>query len=218
LTYSAVLTPRLNETISLGHAGRWCLPVFWCGLAILLLANPNRMLSDPDTQWHIAVGETIWRSGMVPHVDLFSHTFAGAPWIARDWLTEVIFFAAYAAGGWSGVTLLAAATIATTYTVLLAALMRRAKVTVAVILVLVAALLAFPQFIARPLIFFLFFAVIWVDTLLRAAERGGPPPLWLLAVVVLWANVHASFTVSFVLAAIIGLEAVLRAPLTGGFE
>ncbi len=51
---------------------------------LLLLVMTDRLLQDPDTHWHIAVGRWIWESGRVPWTDPFSHTFAGAPWIAKE--------------------------------------------------------------------------------------------------------------------------------------
>jgi hypothetical protein len=49
------------------------------------------LLRDPDTLWHIGVGRRILQTGSFPWVDHLSHTFEGHPWIARDWLSEVIF-------------------------------------------------------------------------------------------------------------------------------
>ena len=44
-----------------------------------------------------------------PTVDSFSHTFAGQPWIAKEWLSQLLYFTAYSAAGWAGVMLLALA-------------------------------------------------------------------------------------------------------------
>ena len=44
---------------------------------VCLEALGSSLLSDPDTQWHIAVGRQIWAAGAVPHADLYSHTFFG---------------------------------------------------------------------------------------------------------------------------------------------
>ena len=52
-----------------------------------------------------------------PHVSdgrhLFVH-FAGHPWIAKEWLGQILLALAYMAGGWNGVALLTIATIALT--------------------------------------------------------------------------------------------------------
>ena len=43
--------------------------------------------------------------------DVYSHTSYGAFWLNHEWLAEVIYYAAFLAGGLPGVTLLAAALI-----------------------------------------------------------------------------------------------------------
>src|SRR6266699_389849 len=87
-------------------------------LFVLLVRPSDSYLSDPDTYWHIAVGEKIWQSGSVPQFDELSHTFRGKPWIAKEWLSQLILFAAYTLGGWRSVILITASTIAVTYALL----------------------------------------------------------------------------------------------------
>jgi hypothetical protein len=62
------------------------------GLALFVgLANSGgALLGDPDSHWHIAVGNWILAHGTVPTVDSFSFTFAGQPWIAKEWLSQVL--------------------------------------------------------------------------------------------------------------------------------
>ena len=78
----------------------------------LMLGVSDKMLQDPDTYWHIAVGEQIWFSHRLPWEDELSHTFTGSHWIAKEWLSQLIFFAAYSAASWPGVTFLVGATSA----------------------------------------------------------------------------------------------------------
>ena len=73
----------------------------------------GRLLADPDTLIHVAVGRSIAAHHAVPWTDTFSHTFAGAPWIAKEWLSQILFAGADALAGWAGVALLAAAAAAT---------------------------------------------------------------------------------------------------------
>jgi hypothetical protein len=190
----------------------WTLIVFSCGLFALLLGASNRLLQDPDTQWHIAVGEQIWLTKSLPTVDEFSHTFAGASWIAKEWLAQLILSRAYAIGGWAGVAVLAAVMVTAAFTVLLYSLTRRVKTTVALIIVLLAILPTMGQFVARPLIFSFVLLALWLEGLIGAVERKSAPPLWLLLVIALWANLHASFPVALVIAGIVGLEAIVSAP------
>ena len=38
----------------------------------------------------------------VPQVDTFSYTHEGQPWIAKEWLAQVIYAASWLAAGWAG--------------------------------------------------------------------------------------------------------------------
>src|SRR5215472_9474511 len=74
----------------------------------ILFAFPNYLLNDPDTFWHIRVGQWILDHAQFPTVDSFSYTAAGKPWISTAWLSEILLAAAYKTSGWHGVILLPA--------------------------------------------------------------------------------------------------------------
>ena len=65
-----------------------------------MLGAGNRLLNDPDTYWHIAAGRWIFAHREIPAGDPFSFTFQGAPWVAHEWLAELLFALAWRAGGW----------------------------------------------------------------------------------------------------------------------
>src|SRR4051812_48105464 len=69
--------------------------------ACWLYSIGDRFLMDPDTYWHIATGRDIWASGQLPTTDVKSHTFYDHPWIAKEWLSQLILYSAYSAGGWA---------------------------------------------------------------------------------------------------------------------
>ncbi len=58
------------------------------------------MPAQNDTFWHLRAGADIWRTGEVPRVDHYSHTFAGAPWPDHEWLAQALMFAAVPS--WAG--------------------------------------------------------------------------------------------------------------------
>ena len=70
-----------------------------------LAAFSPAVLGDGDTFSHLATGEWIIAHRAAPHVDPFSLSMAGAPWIAHEWLSEVLLTLAFRLGGWSGVVL-----------------------------------------------------------------------------------------------------------------
>src|SRR5437899_2219164 len=106
------------------------LVVFALLLALLLTVGEG-LLRDPDTLWHIGVGRRILQTGSFPWVDHLSHTFEGHPWIARDWLSEIIFALAYEGGGWRAVAGVTAGVIALTFTLLFSELARQMRLTAA---------------------------------------------------------------------------------------
>ena len=182
-------------------------------LAVFALAAFSpAVLNDGDTWSHLATGEWIVRHGAIPRVDPFSFTFAGSPWTAHEWLSEVLFALCYRAAGWSGVTLLtgAAAGLAT-----FVMANRAARDLSGVALLVVAALsasLVAPSLLARPHILALPVLALWCDGLLRARERAEPPSLALLALMALWANLHGGFAFGLALIGPFALEAWLAAP------
>jgi hypothetical protein len=181
------------------------------GLLALLLALAERLLQDPDTHWHIAVGRWIWRSGGVPWADPFSHTFAGAPWIAKEWLSQLIFAGAFAVGGWTAIVALASLAIAGSFALLYWWLRQKVHATAALAMTVVAIPLSSGQFTARPHVLIFPILVVWSIALVEAAERRSPP--WLLVpVMIVWANLHGSFPIGFVLAGLVAAEAVMSAP------
>src|SRR5215813_7521888 len=83
------------------------------GVYVLLTALAPRLLSDPDTYSHIALGRWILEHGAVPTTDPFSATLRGTHWVAFEWLSQVVFAMAHAAAGWTGVVAVTAVAMAT---------------------------------------------------------------------------------------------------------
>ena len=91
---------------------------------LLLNVTGLPLLADPDSRWHVAIGKWILENGAVPHVDSHSHTFTGQPWIAKEWLSQILLALAERGGGWGAVAALSAASIAATFALMLRLLLR----------------------------------------------------------------------------------------------
>jgi hypothetical protein len=185
-----------------------------CVMATVLTAFAGATLQDPDTWWHVKVGLDLLANGTFPTADTYSYTFAGQPWIAKEWLGQVLLALAYSAGGWNGVAALIIGTICLAVFLLGWFLSAELKPILAVALAFAAAFLISPIYTTRPHIFTLPIIVVWTAMLFRAAQDEKAPPLWLLALVVLWANLHATFTLSFIIAAFAGLNLLARVGLS----
>jgi hypothetical protein len=74
-------------------------------LLVVFCAAAAVMSAQNDTFWHLRTGADIWRTGQIPRVDSYSHTFPGAPWPDHEWLSQALMYGAYRVGGMPGLTL-----------------------------------------------------------------------------------------------------------------
>jgi len=158
----------------------------------MLVAFGPRLLNDPDTYSHIAIGRWIIAHGAVPRADSWSFSMHGAPWITFEWLSEIINATAYDLFGWAGVVSLAAAAIALAIGLLTRFLLRELPPAPTLLMVTATFALLAPHLLARPHVLMLPLMMIWAAALVRCMDRHAPPPYWALPLLVLWANLHGS--------------------------
>jgi hypothetical protein len=207
---------------AIGGATGWTRPLArlipsWPLLVALLafgraLAQPGALLHDPDTYLHIAAGHWMLAHRALPGHDPFSYTFAGAKWVAHEWLAEIVLAAVYDVAGWSGLVLLTVACFAISLALLTRFLLRWAEPFSALIAVALAASLVESHLLARPHILALPLLVLWSGMLFAARDTGAAPPFRLLPVMALWANLHDSYMFGLLLACYLAAEAVLAGP------
>jgi hypothetical protein len=189
----------------------WPLALGLVMFVCLMNVNGLPLLGDPDSHWHIAVGNWILEHRAVPDVDIYSFTFNGQPWIAKEWLSQVLLAGAFDLAGWGGVVALGAAAFAATFALLLRLLLRDLKPMPAILFAGVAIVMTAPHLLARPHALAMPFMLLWVAGLVRAVEeRRAPEPLLPLCML-LWANLHGGFTLGLMLAGAFALEAVFTA-------
>jgi hypothetical protein len=175
------------------------------------LAAGARLLDDPDTYSHVAVGRWIIAHAAVPHVDVFSFSMYGTPWVADEWLSEVVLAEIQAHLGWEGLVLATALAFAVTLALLARALRRSLDPPYVAIAMIAAWGLSFPHLTARPHVFALPLLVIWTEALVVARQADRAPAPWLLAVMALWANLHGGFMLGLALAGLLAGEALYDA-------
>lgn len=215
-TIPQTIGPLLSENSSV-EAWRirlvFCLAVAFI-ITVQLCLHSAGLLQDPDNWWQVKVGLDLLANRTVPTVDTYSYTFAGQPWIAKEWLGQILLAAAYAAFGWSGVAFLTIATVALAMSILAWILSQELKPVLAIAGTILIAILVNPVYNARPLIFSFPIIILWTWLLFHAARHRQPPPFWALGLIVLWANLHATFTFGFVIAAFAGLDCLSRVRLS----
>lgn len=211
MTMSSYLAPPATQSAS---RAPWAisLPLVIGLVVFLALANVTGqpLLADPDSHWHITVGRWILAHAAVPYVDTYSYTFDGQPWIAKEWLSQVLLAVAYDAGGWAGVVALSAAAFGATSAVLLRLLMRDLKPLPALLFTAAAFTMMASHFLARPFALAFPFMLLWVAGLVRAVEERRAPEPALLIAMLLWANLHGGFTLGLMLCGPFALEALLN--------
>lgn len=175
----------------------------WLSITLLFLLPIAMFLSiTPHDYWfYVRIGKDILETGAVPVVDTLSYTFPGRPIFYQPWLSAVIFWLVHEAGGAALTFLLKGMCIALAYG-LIWILTRDAGTTdprLAALLVIVMGYSTSgnwsvrPQLLAYPL-FALVLYILW------HWQNGGARLMWMLPLAsLLWANLHGSFILAFVL-------------------
>ena len=170
-----------------------------------------QVLNDGDTYLHIGIGEWILRHGSVPDTDPFSYTFAGKPWVAHEWLSQLVMAFVFRLGGWNGLVILFGGALALTLGMLARHLARWLDpLSAAVTLILIVGCMS-PTLLARPHILALPVLEMWVAGLLIARDRKQAPSPFLLLLMLAWVNLHGSFIFGLLLIGPFALEATLAA-------
>jgi hypothetical protein len=151
---------------------------------------------DPDLWWHIRVGQEILSTHHWPTTDPYSFTVAGQPWMAYEWLGEVLLGGIARLAGLQGLMalliVLASAVILALYgyATLRSGNSKAAFVTCAVLYALTT-----PFFSMRPQMLGYFFLILTLIALERF-RQGKPRFLWFLPLIfLLWVNTHGSFII-----------------------
>lgn len=155
---------------------------------------------DTDFWWHLRVGEDILATHHWPTVDPYSFTASGQPWLAAEWLGEVLFAAVERVGGLRGLDVLlvvmSAAIILALYGL---CSLRSGNSKASFVATAVLTVLSLPVFNFRPQMMGFLFVVLTLIALERF-RRGQAAALWFLPVLFLvWVNSHGSWTIGLLI-------------------
>ncbi len=201
------LARRLPQVLAVLPAWAWVA----AGIFVLVTIQSNLVLFDTDTYWQIKVGQWIVDNRAMPHVDIYSFTKAGEPWISSSWLSQVLFAGAYDHAGWGGVLMLTALAAAAAFALLVVILSQRLSGGYACFVAAVAFSIMMPHILARPHMLALPVTVAWFGGLIFASDRRAAPSFWLLPLMVLWTNLHGSFVLGLALVPAVALDALWNA-------
>jgi len=187
---------------------RWLMPsvanlIFVALLASLVFTPLSvKLLGDAGTGWHIRTGQCILETHTIPRVDPFSSQIQ-KPWIAWEWLYDVIVGRLEFSAGLNGVVWFTAGAIAIVFAGMFRLLVAQGtSLPTALLLTLLAMSASTIHFLARPHLLSWWFVLVWYWILdsAESAVHDTDRRLWLLPLLMLiWVNVHGGFLLGFVL-------------------
>ncbi|MGB6430161.1 MAG: hypothetical protein WBF06_06215 [Candidatus Acidiferrales bacterium] len=162
----------------------------------------RRFVVDPDLWWHIKVGDAILTTHRWPVADPFSFTVSGQPWLAYEWLGEVVLAWAWRHAGYRGLdALLIVLGTAIVLALYAFATLRSGNSKAGFVASAAVFMLAAASFSLRPQMLGYLFLILTLIALERF-RQGKPRAMWFLPILMLiWVNAHGSW--------IIGLGTIL---------
>jgi len=174
----------------------WLALVLFIALTIAFLLP----VTPQDYWWYLRVGRDTLTSGAVPRLDTLTFTQVGTPVVYHSWGAAVLFWLVYRLGGLTLTVLLRGVLLAAAYSLVWLTARRAGAGRLVSALVLLAAVLTSsnnwsmrPQLFAYPLFALaLFLLYRW-----QAGEKKTV--YWLPLISLMWANLHGSFVMLFLL-------------------
>jgi hypothetical protein len=167
---------------------RFAMALLFVGLMVSACLVP----AQSDTWWQLRTGEEMWRSGRVMLHDEFTHSVAGERWPNHEWLTQIIFYGVFVAGGLPLLTLFCASAVTVAWWIV--SRLTPGPMLVRVALVGFGAVMSSPAWCLRPQVLTLTMCAVVLAMLVRRRYLWWLPPLFLL-----WANLHGAVALGGVL-------------------
>ncbi len=165
-----------------------------------IFARPSTA-GDPGVGWHLKTGEWILTQRAIPHVDPFLLSSGDKPWVATQWLADVLLTAVYQLAGFSLLHLLTIALFLISHLLIPGGVLRRASIPplIAMAALLLGAMIGSVQWIVRPVLLgFVCFAIAYAHAFSLWERKGTSTLAWrdIIGAPILfvcWANLHSSF-------------------------
>lgn len=192
--------PKLNPLPDFGDV------LFLLILNFLLSAVPGFLFSDGSTGWHLVSGQYILRTHSIPHTDLISYTRAGAPWVAYEWLFDVLAAIMTRLGGLNALAVFCSSIIALVFLLVYERARRNGlPFPVAVPLMVAGILASSVHWLARPHLFTMLGVYLFsssLDKFEKGETTGKALLLLLVAYMIFWVNVHPGFLIGLAITGI----------------
>jgi hypothetical protein len=163
-----------------------------------------------DSYYDLYAGRYILRHG-IPHWNVVTVESHGAPWIDQQWLAHVLYYGAWAAGGYPALAVLSAVLVTSGFAVMALLMKGRGIPPTRMFVWLAAAYIGYLGNIlirAQSFAYPLFALTLWLIVADSRAPRLRARTVLVVPVLVIWANTHGSVLVG---AALVALYAGYRA-------
>jgi hypothetical protein len=192
--------------------GRQLILIALFGLLVpFALGSSFMVFNDGDVSWHVANGRWIIAHGEVPRTDHFSFTLPGQRWVSFEWLSDVVYAAAYRLAGYSGLAAIVSLALSALYLTVLLHLRRFAGNGVLLTTALLLSFILIPFLSARPHLLAWPILAVWTMIMIRASDERRAPALGWSALILLWANLHGSWALGLAIAALLALDTLIAA-------
>lgn len=168
-----------------------------------------------DAWWHIKGGKVFYEHlrdhGTLPPHDLFTLKGEDVPWVNHEWLSELMMYGIYAAGGLPTLVAMKALWVALSAGFMIWLMVRRGcSLHWAATGALFAVLMSQVSLYLRPHLLTYGFILLWMDLMFRLKRAEQPARLLTVIVIVeiLWINLHGGGILGILLTVIALMEEV----------
>jgi hypothetical protein len=203
-TASSLAGNRGNSTLIRFLKMGFSFPTMLAGILVFLAVLTARSRFDgSDLWWQLKMGQVICATHHIPLADIFSSTAAHQPLVPQEWLAEVAIFGAYKVAGYSGLMLWLCLFIA----LLLVAgyglcTLYSGNAKVAFVGAMALWFFASPAYSIRPQLIAYLLLIAELALIQLGRTRNPRWFFWLPPLFALWINLHGSFILGIVVAAV----------------
>jgi hypothetical protein len=170
-------------------------------IIFLISASVAIQAYGPDVYLHLTTGRYILEIGKLSHIDVFSFTRYGEPWVMHEWLYQIVFYSLHEAYGPIGLQIVSSSVLtATLYLNKKNCNLVGASDITAWISTIITFVSWYEFVCTRPHIFTYLFFTLSLHFILLHRHQGAIKPLYIMPLImVAWVNIHGGFLVGIVL-------------------
>ncbi len=160
-------------------------------------------VSFTDLGYYLKFGETMIEKKAVISQDIFTHTFFGLQYVNSGWLSQVLLAWCERLGGLESLVLLRVGILLLTMAIFYHLIRKQTKHhKITLLFIVFAATLGIGNWGIRPQLFIIPFFVFFYSYLFRKEKITNSSILLLSLLMILWVNLHSSFTLAIIMAGI----------------